>query len=914
MKQRPIEIDFPIEQVNEIAEREAHAKEKYRPIYFIHKWWARRLGSVFRTIVLYSLLDKNAKVLEDDGRWRPVTKEELEKPWLLYLKDVNLGGKIVLDPMMGGGTTVIEALRLGCKVVAQDLNPVAWFLVKKMVEPVDIELLKEGFKKLENKVADEIKQYYRTICPHCLERYCKIKEKNPEAVIKEVSQGLRRTENPQELYEKYRFKDKEGFFERDKNIFADTMYYFWIKEVPCLNCGAKVPLFRGYMLAQKRDKSGYHVICPDCGSLFDVKDYKKDVRCPECKYEFNPNRNGNVEGKYYICPECGQKSVIVEAIQRRGKPPERLYAVEYYCPSCNEKGYKQADEFDQALFEKARDEYKNVEPEWIGKYVPETSIPMGYNTKQIINYGYKKWEDMFNERQLLSLGKLLKTILELDVDGNVRELLVITFSEFLEFQNNLCDYARNKFHLYNLFKTHAFHPVLNPVENNVWGSAGGGRGIFKNEIEKILKGKTYNISPFEKYVNNGNTVEKQSKIKIEGKIGDLFNGNGNIQVMCGDSSYLPIPNNSVDAVITDPPYYGNVMYSELSEFYYSWLRLALKNKYEHFQSEHVPNSAEVIVNREQGKKDKDFVEGLTAIFKEANQKLKKDGIMTFTFHHQAEEAWGAVLQSVLNSGFYISSIYPVQSESSVNPHIYLKANVRYDMVIVCRKRETKPERKHWSVLEDEIYFKVEDELKRLEKHKKNLSSEDVFVVTIGKCLEVYSKHYPEVYKGENRVSIEEALSSIREIVDSQLMHTRFNQVASETDIPTAIYLFYLAGKTSISYESLNKALKMRNLGVDKIISAGLVEREGSQLLVLTPLERKEILESKRRENFSVIDRVHYLYCLWKNDKFFSFERTLSEDERALWKSDGVFKALEYLGEVENGKTYSDIMKVIKDRW
>jgi len=288
MKQKLIEIDFPIEQVNEIAEREAHAKEKYRPIYFIHKWWARRLGSVFRTIVLYSLLDENAKVLRNDGKWRPVTKEELDNPWLLYLRDVDLGSKIVLDPMMGGGTTVIEALRFGCKVVAQDLNPVAWYLVKKMVEPVDIELLKEAFKKLEQAVADELKKYYKTICPKCLKKYSEKNNKNDEDVIMQISRKMQ-TQGTQNLYEEYRFKAIESLTETD-NIFADTMYYFWIKEVPCLNCNHKVSLFRGYMLAQTRDSKGYHVICPDCGNLFDVNDYRKDAKCPRCHREFNPDK------------------------------------------------------------------------------------------------------------------------------------------------------------------------------------------------------------------------------------------------------------------------------------------------------------------------------------------------------------------------------------------------------------------------------------------------------------------------------------------------------------------------------------------------------------------------------------------------------------------------------------------------
>ena len=188
---KPIEKDFPIEQVNEIAEKEAHAKEKYRPVLYIHKWWARRLGSVFRTIVLYTLLDENAKVLDEiTGEWRKVKKEELENPWLLYLKDVDLGGKIVLDPMMGGGTTVVEALRTGCKVVAQDLNPVAWFLVKKIVEPVDIKELEDAFKILEGQVSDEIKKYYKSICPHCLIEYAEIHSMKPKDVLKEVIEKL----------------------------------------------------------------------------------------------------------------------------------------------------------------------------------------------------------------------------------------------------------------------------------------------------------------------------------------------------------------------------------------------------------------------------------------------------------------------------------------------------------------------------------------------------------------------------------------------------------------------------------------------------------------------------------------------------------------------------------------------------
>ncbi len=773
---KPIEKKFPVEELNQVADRESHAKEKYRPILFLHKWWARRLGSVFRTIALHSLVDESTRVFDEEQKqWRLITSDELSNPWLLYLKDVDVGGKIVLDPMMGGGTTVVEALRIGCRVFAQDLNPVAWFLVKKILDPVDINELRRAFVKLEREAGSDIKCYYKTLCPHCFEDYLQIYQLEAREaemnVVKKLEEGIELSE----LIDQYWFESStmSSYQPQKRNVFADVKYFFWIKELPCLTCGTKIPLFRGYVLARVPDRKikAHYVICPDCNEIFVVKDPNLEVTCPSvtCKKIFNPKNDHLAKRKTYFCtnPKCRQKHVIVEAIKKVGKPNERLYAIEYYCPSCQTRGYKKPTAIDRIFYERARSELRLIWNQWVGRYLPDALIPDGMKTKEMLNYGYRYWKDIFNDRQLLCLGKLLKAILELDVDESVREFLVITFSKFLEFQNMLCDYARDKLHLYNLFKIHAFHVVLNPVENNVWGSEGGGRGTFRKELNKILKAKQYLERPFEKYIKDGKTMEKPMHVKIDVQMGDIFKINeANVLLSCGDSSRLDIPDQSVDVVITDPPYYGNVMYSELSEFFYVWLRLALKEKYVFFRRKHVPKAMEVIVNKAQGKSEREFTHGLTAIFMECHRKLKDDGIMVFTFHHQNESAWGAILQSLLESGFYITAIYPVKSESSVNPHIFRKANVRYDMVVVCKKRFEPPKRKNWDELMREIRFRIQKEIERLKSGGKQISREDVFVIAMGKCLEVYSMHHPEIYEGDRRVSIRDALLSIKAIIDS----------------------------------------------------------------------------------------------------------------------------------------------------
>jgi adenine-specific DNA methylase len=231
--------------------------------------------------------------------------------------------------------------------------------------------------------------------------------------------------------------------------------------------------------------------------------------------------------------------------------------------------------------------------------------------------------------------------------------------------------------------------------------------------------------------------------------------------MCGSSASIAVPDGVVDAVVTDPPYAGNVMYSELSNFFYVWLRLALNTKYSWFQKETVPWEEEVISNRAQQKGEKEFLEGLTAVFTEANRVLKADGILVFTFHHRDLDEWVSVLQAVLDSGFYVTAAYPVRSEMEASTHLWLTNSIKYDVILVCRKRETLSSPRSWTSVRTSIRRASKEVVLSLEAQGEKPTPLEILVMTLGKCLECYSKYYPNVYEEGNRVGTKEALYSIR---------------------------------------------------------------------------------------------------------------------------------------------------------
>ncbi|MBM3212833.1 hypothetical protein FJZ33_11475, partial [Candidatus Poribacteria bacterium] len=204
-------------------------------------------------------------------------------------------------------------------------------------------------------------------------------------------------------------------------------------------------------------------------------------------------------------------------------------------------------------------------------------------------------------------------------------------------------------------------------------------------------------------------------------------------LLCGNSAHLPdIPDESVDFVITDPPYYDNIHYSELSNFFYVWLSLLIKHPY--FASEYVPAEQEAIVNKGINKGEEDYQYLLTSVFKECKRVLKKNGFLIFTFHHTKWQAWWTVLNAIVKSGFCVTDSFPVLSEYKVNPHIRNKQSLDMDLVLMCSKRDIKFEAANLSI----------EEIRQFAMNRislGNLGNNRLFLYFMGKMLEVISKNW-----------------------------------------------------------------------------------------------------------------------------------------------------------------------------
>jgi putative DNA methylase len=867
----PIERGFPIERVNEIAEKESRAKQYYRPIYTMHKWWARRPGCLFRAISLYSLLDENTSAddvevyepgenqqlggngLDENNLVEAIGNVDIDDPeslWEFYPKDVRIQNKKILDPFMGGGTSVVEASRFGVETVGVDLNPVAWFVTKKQLDAgnTDVNELESAFEKIKQDVADEIKQFYKTPCPN---------------------------------------DDHD----------ADVMYNFWVQELDCVSCGHTVPLFKDYRVAAGRYENDdmYNVFCPDCGTVTLVDDWREESKCNECHNEFNP-KNGHVSrGGYYNCPECGQKEKITEGINQKGTPDMSLYAIEYYCVDCAEKGrnkseykgYKSVEPEDVKLFEKAKKKWRTRTD--LHEYIPSESIPDGWKTTSgkysgsapgagdLRPYKIDEWEDMFNDRQLLCLSTLLKSISEID-DENLQEYLLLTFTETLNYNSNMVVYNAGKNLIANIFKSNSFDPPTKPVENNLWGTESG-TGTFSNMRDMVLKAVEYANGPTDKYLVDG---EKRETAKFTQPIGD------NSEIYQDDMRNITAKN-EYDAIITDPPYYDNVIYSELSDYFYVWQKILLNGKYPGFDAEHTPRAESIVTNPALGKTAEDFEHEMGQALEIINRALVENGILAFTYHHSDEESWGELLESLCENDFEVTATYPINSD--LNKFMSGEA-VAFDIVIVARPTDNR-QPISWDSLRRSIVRTARETRKTLEENRE-LSGGDIGVIEMGKCFQKYSKHHGEVHRAGDVMSAKEVVNEIYGIIQ--------DNDRGEQDVYRD-----LLEEWNPTYDDLNKHLKRSDASEEQMKEMQLFRMEDGDLVLCQwdDEKRQAYVQSKVEEgngDLTNLDKAHFLRYRFEQGK--DPKNYLDQ-----WNEDELRELCEGLAEATNDETYLKMIGV-----
>ena len=657
-----IETDkFDFEFLSQLAERESRRKEIHRPVYYLHKWWAKRLGSVFRGILLGGLLPEKESLLDN------------------FYSSLSFPNTNVFDPFMGSGVTIGEAHKLGLTALGRDINPAAAESARIAFGPMDKKQIYHEMENLKKTVGQSILKLYRSF-------------------------------------------DSKGSP-------CDVLYYFWVMQANCPQCLESVDLFPSRVIAKNvyADlKPTVQILCPDCGNIFPgVKDSEKAV-CSACHSAFSPNK-GNVNRSKAICRSCRCVFPVLSAFGKNKKPKFRLYG-KLVLTKEGKKEYLKVEKKDLSDFNKAAKYLKKeVKEDLID--LPDLKLEKGCNTNQAINYGFESWRDFFNDRQLLGLGRLNKSIADIK-DQNIRDLFLLSFSSALEFNNMFASYkGEGTGAVRHIFSHHILKPERTPIEANIWGTSKSSGSFFNLLQNRVKRAAAYRENPTEIYPVRGFKSLSRSSA-FSGKINikqptKKISLSRKIYLSVGDSSDSRLPEKSVDLVVTDPPFFDNVHYSELADFFYSWQQLVPRG---------FINGNKTTRRPDKEVQDQDpvhFTKKLQAVFCECHRILKDNGLLIFTYHHSRKEGWQSVAKAILGGGFFIVNSHPVKSEMSVaSPKFQAKSPIQLDIVIVCRKNKFTTKRQR---LED-IAQTAEEKINRLKSSGFSLSENDKKTVKYGQLL------------------------------------------------------------------------------------------------------------------------------------------------------------------------------------
>jgi putative DNA methylase len=820
---------FPITEVSVESVRERTPGTPYPATSRIHVWFARRPHATSRAAILGSLLPSYTKredVLKLLGIPLGVNvrkaDEEIAKArasgvrvsinpfsWAKAFKHTpsefdrsnfhkqlrsfwGIERPLVVDPMAGGGSIPFEAMRLGLPVVAGDINPVAFVCLKGTLEyPM---------------------RFRKKLLP------------TVEAFCKEIHESAK--------------SELESFFPQEvgERVYA----YLWARTIRCPSCGLTIPLSPNWWIVRsKKDENNLaaKIVVPETGNECDFK----IIAGPVSK-GLDPD-TGTVKGGRVECPKC---RTVTDREEVKRQAQSAGLGHQPYCACVKVRGTRKSSSkwnF-RALSKREREAISNAEaelkeklPQWEARgLVSGEAVPEGLKTMEPLNFGMSRWYQFFNPRQLLThltyLEKFEQAKQKLFA-GRGRG------SEEWDLASAILTYGAM------VFDTCLDYNCL----ISLWDST-------RNKVAHMMSLQAFpfkwSYAEWNQLVPNGGYDWASSKVleALDEISGLLPEDSGKPLVYCGTATKIPLKDNDVPCIIVDPPYAENVMYAEISDFFYVWLKRLLGDVFpEAFKTILTEKEDEAVANparfKNMGRSAKklaqeDYKTKMEACFREMHRILQDDGVITVMFTHRTAEAWSSLATALMNADFTFVSSWPVHTEP---PDKYAKRGkgvLKVTVLLTCRKRKAN----HPGIWEHIVEELREVAKQKIEEFSKlGINGPDLRVSVYGPVLGKFADYYPVKTATGKEIEPQQALDQVTDVLNERFLQEAGIQNA---DKETAAYINLLANfpTRETEYEEARLATVFGGLvtldTLDVKGTYGFIEKDGKNIRILSARERQAI--------------------------------------------------------------------------
>ena len=769
----------------------------------------------------FAKLPEVKEVLGGELRW---TAEDLYAYGRAFANDhpPKPSGLVVLDPTSGGGSIPFEALRLGHTVIANELNPVATTILHATLDfPARFgPSLKDDIELWGNKLLQHVET---EMAPYC--------EFSPisETELSDLKKTLAKSP---ELIEQFSMEyDYTGFL--------------YTRQVTCPHCSGEAPLLNTFWLSKEAgDPWGVRVVTD--GALRHGK-----VRFETYRVKNGRGPNGENPEAYTVSDGVGQCLHCKQAIdgdeikaQARGESPhgkwsDRLYSVVAVRrqPKLDKHGnvqrfatgtragelktekiryFRAPNDRDFEGLRLAESKLKENWQRWDeAGLIPTEAIPeeSNYNRGHRL-YGITRWCDMFTPRQLLGHLTLTEELNRLQPEivstlGQERGKAVITYLQFaldkgIDYNSAYTRWEFTRGVIKGTFSRHDYSMKWTFGEM-IFSGPNSGAGWGLSQVLDAYTGISELVNPVFKATN----------------------GNPPVRIVNGSAaSRSSVAYESVDLLALDPPYYNNVQYAELSDFFYVWQKRTLKSLYPALFGRRMTNkSDEAVANPARDKSasaaSAEYERLMTDIFRDCRRVLRPGGLMTMMFTHKQQDAWETLTRSLIESGWEITSSFPVESEGENSMHQKDVAAAASSIFITCLKRPLEDRLPStWTGLggtgvANKVRESVKQALRDFEPLR--LNPVDRMVASYGRALQVLSEAWP-VVDGNEPVGPIRAMNEAARVVAAQeisrITSGRLSVDDLDPESSMALTLFGIFGLGTIAFDESNNVAKSLNVRLE----------------------------------------------------------------------------------------------------